>query len=275
MDLDERAVGEDDGEPVGLVDDPFPPSPVTPVPDASDLVRTVRRRADLSQRELAREVGVSPTTIARIESRTLAPSLVTLGKVLAVAGLRLAVVDTENRQVPLMSDPPGDDLRDGAGRRYPSHLDTILDPLEGEWWGDRYGLARPPETFHRDRALRDALRRRSVWEVRVAQLWSAPPPPTLERWIQLTARCEHCHRLPEPIPLPYTAERVVRYLSAAARVASDRLAVHHEQLRRHPRATGSGRRAPFRPAHGTGSGPGRPAVAGPTPGPAAEAEDDR
>jgi hypothetical protein len=33
-----------------------------------------------------------------------------------------------------------------AERRYPAHLDTVLDPAPGEWWGDRYGLARPPET---------------------------------------------------------------------------------------------------------------------------------
>ena len=40
-----------------------------------------------------------------------------------------------------------EDTRDGAERRYPSHLDTILDPEPGEWWADIYGLARPPETF--------------------------------------------------------------------------------------------------------------------------------
>jgi hypothetical protein len=70
-----------------------------------------------------------------------------------------------------------DDTRDGAERRYPSHLDTILDPEPGEWWADIYGLARPPETFHRSREMRDAQRRRSVWEVRVGQNRGVPPPP--------------------------------------------------------------------------------------------------
>jgi len=63
-----------------------------------------------------------------------------------------------------------------AAMRYPSHLDTILDPVAGEWWADDYGLARPPETFYRDRRLRDAMRARSQWEVRVAKLRNSPEP---------------------------------------------------------------------------------------------------
>jgi hypothetical protein len=63
-----------------------------------------------------------------------------------------------------------DDIRNGGGALYPSHLDTILDPRPGEWWGDQYGLARPPETYHRDPKRRDARRARSVYSVRV--IWS-------------------------------------------------------------------------------------------------------
>jgi hypothetical protein len=76
-----------------------------------------------------------------------------------------------------------DETLDGAERRYPAHLDTILDPKYGEWWGDVYGLVRPPETFHRDRARRDAQRRRSQWEVRVAKHRGEPPPPPSEEWL--------------------------------------------------------------------------------------------
>lgn len=203
--------------------DPVPPRPPTAVPDVSGLVRAVRRRADLSQRELAGRAGVSAATIGRIESRTLTPSLATLGAILAVAGIRLVAVDADDRKVVLMEDPPGDQLRDGGGRRYPSHLDTILDPQPDEWWGSRFGCAAPPETFHRNRALRDAMRRRSTWEVRADRYRGAVPPPTLEHWIQLSARCEHCHRLPPPMPLPFTRDRVRRYLTAAARIASVRI----------------------------------------------------
>ena len=104
-----------------------------------------------------------------------------LGRLLAVAGLGLVVVDAAGRLVrPMLDDR--DDLRDGADRRYPTHLDTILDPKPGEWWGDRYGLARPPETFRRSRCRRDAQRAYSQWDVRVSQNRHRPSPPTLSEW---------------------------------------------------------------------------------------------
>jgi transcriptional regulator with XRE-family HTH domain len=139
------------------------------------LVRRARRIADLSQRELAAAAGIAPSTIGRIEAGDRQPSLALLLRVLGVAGLELVVVDAQGRVVQPMAD--WDDTRDGAERRYPSHLDTILDPEPGEWWGDVYGLMRPPETFHRDRARRDMQRARSQWEVRVAKYRGVPPPP--------------------------------------------------------------------------------------------------
>ncbi|MBA2307799.1 MAG: helix-turn-helix transcriptional regulator [Pseudonocardiales bacterium] len=142
--------------------------------DVVGTVRRVRRIADLSQRELAAKASVSHSTVARIEAGTVLPSLAMLDRLLAVAGLELAIVDHEYRLVLPMLDR--DDIRDGAERRYPSHLDTVLDPRPGEWWGDRYGLARPPETFRRSRAKRDAQRRLSVWDVRVAQMRHVPYP---------------------------------------------------------------------------------------------------
>ncbi|MFF3851841.1 helix-turn-helix domain-containing protein [Micromonospora sp. NPDC002575] len=142
---------------------------------AAGIIRAVRRRADASQRELAAYAGVHPSTVGRIEAGALTPSIAMLRRLLAAAGFRLAVVDEFGRVLQPMRDR--DDARDGAERRYPSHLDTILDPEPGEWWADVYGLARPPETFYRNRAYRDAMRRRSRWEVRVAKLRHVPPPP--------------------------------------------------------------------------------------------------
>lgn len=147
------------------------------------LVRTARRRADCSQRELAERAGLAPSTVGRIEAGTLAPSIGTLQKLLAVAGLALVAIDRDGHVVRPMLDHR-DDLRDGADRRYPSHLDTVLDPRYGEWWGDRYGLSRPPETFRRDRRRRDAQRARSVWEVRVARTRHLPPPMTAREWVR-------------------------------------------------------------------------------------------
>ena len=138
------------------------------------MVRRARRIADLSQRELAQRVGVSASTVSRIEAGSLMPSLEMMSRLVAVAELRIVVVDEQGHLVQAMEDLA--DTRDLAGRRFPSHLDLILDPKEGEWWGDIYGLTRPPETFARDRRWRDWQRRRSRWEVRVAQLRHVPPP---------------------------------------------------------------------------------------------------
>lgn len=130
----------------------------------------------MSQREMARAAGTSPATVGKVEAETMAPSVGLLQRVLAVAGLRLVVVDAEGRVVQPMA--VWDGTLDGADRRYPAHLDTILDPEPGEWWADQYGLVRPPETFHRDRAVRDMQRARSQWEVRVAKYRSVLPPPS-------------------------------------------------------------------------------------------------
>lgn len=139
------------------------------------LVRQVRRAADLSQRQLARCLKVAPSTIGKIEAGTLTPSVDLFQRLLAVAGHYLVVVDRRGRMVRPMAD--WDDTRDGAERRYPAHLDTILDPRPGEWWADVYGLCRPPETFYRDRLRRDQQRARSQWEVRVAKYRGVPRPP--------------------------------------------------------------------------------------------------
>ena len=117
--------------------------------------------------------------VGRVESGEVTPSLNLFQRLVGAAGLFLAVVDQDGHVIIPMGD--SEQIRDGADRLYPSHLDTILDPRPGEWWADIYGLARPPETFHRDRAYRDALRRRSVWEVRVKQHRGDPEPPDLQR----------------------------------------------------------------------------------------------
>ncbi|WCN81018.1 helix-turn-helix domain-containing protein [Micromonospora sp. LH3U1] len=139
------------------------------------LVRRARRIKGLGQRQMARFAKVSPSTVGKVEAGDMTPSLAVLERLLAAAGLYLTVVDQEGRVIQPMADR--EDVHDGAFRRYPSHLDTILDPEQGEWWGDIYGLARPPETYHRSSADREARRRRSQWEVRVAQHRNVPPPP--------------------------------------------------------------------------------------------------
>jgi transcriptional regulator with XRE-family HTH domain len=142
---------------------------------APGLVRRARRMADLSQREMARAAGLSRSTVARVESGDLTPSLHVMQRLLATAGLQMVVVDGEGRIVKPMRE--SDETRDDANRRYPSHLDTILDPKEGEWWAEEYGLARPPETFVRDRQRRDQMRAFAQWWARPKRYRGVPPPP--------------------------------------------------------------------------------------------------
>jgi glutamate-1-semialdehyde 2,1-aminomutase len=134
-----------------------------------DYVRQVRARLGLSQRAFAGRVRVGSATVSRIEAGSLNPGLVLFERLLAAAGLFLVVAEGtdqgELRFVPPLSEFAGD-CRDGAERRYPAHLPLIVDPVRGEWWGDVYGLLRPPETFHRNRTHRDVVRSISRWEVR-------------------------------------------------------------------------------------------------------------
>lgn len=138
------------------------------------IIRRVRRKADMSQRELAKYAKISPASIGSFETGATTPSLAVLQRVLNAANYQLVVVDVDGHLVTPLE--VWQDVADGAGRRYPAHLDTILDPVYGEWWADVYGLTAPPETFRRNRRYRDWQRRRSRWEVRVKLLRNEPPP---------------------------------------------------------------------------------------------------
>ncbi|MBB2986923.1 helix-turn-helix domain-containing protein [Terracoccus luteus] len=124
--------------------------------DVARMVMRVRRLADLSQRDLAARVGLSPSTIARIETGHGAVSVGLFGRLLAVAGLRLLVCSADEDPTPERqpahhgagshrpgpgegpgsgsgSDPergervrpvPADGVRDNGGRRFPAHLDV-------------------------------------------------------------------------------------------------------------------------------------------------------
>jgi transcriptional regulator with XRE-family HTH domain len=120
------------------------------------LIRQARRRTGMSQRELAVRARVAPSTVAKVEKGTIVPGLRSLEALLDAAGLFLVVVDPDGRVLQPLEEYPL--AVDNAGRRYPAHLDLIIEPEPGEWWGDRYGLARPPETFIRD--PESVLRRR-------------------------------------------------------------------------------------------------------------------
>lgn len=93
----------------------------------SGLIRRVRRLAKLSQRELAEDLGVSQSAVARWETGRSSPSARLLAKVLHVAGLELVAASSDGARVEPMRAVAA---RDAAGRRYPAHTFVWA---EG-WW---------------------------------------------------------------------------------------------------------------------------------------------
>ncbi len=123
--------------------------------DVAGLLRRIRRVGDLSQRELAQAIGISKSAVAAAETGTGRLDARALARAADLAGLRLALVDVEGRELGAMAEGT---VRDERGRRFPAHLDTRYSD-EG-WWHDahRYSRPRPWYTFTRDRPRRDAGR---------------------------------------------------------------------------------------------------------------------
>jgi transcriptional regulator with XRE-family HTH domain len=123
--------------------------------DYAGTVRRIRRNAIMSQRELARACGVPRSTISKIESRRLIPTLQNLQSILAVGNCHLVVLDESGTP---LSPYNGGELRDRAHRLYPAHLDVREVGPNGEgWWGQLtvqdYVRKQPTHTFYRRRWL--------------------------------------------------------------------------------------------------------------------------
>ncbi|MGN9811060.1 GNAT family N-acetyltransferase [Micromonospora sp. BQ11] len=149
---------------------PEEPGDLGDVSDLGDLgatLRALRRRADLSQRELAERAGVPQATLARIEAgRTADPRYRTVELLVRAAGGQMTIGAPAVDPLPPV---PHDGLRDVAGRRYPAHLDVweVHEPRDwpGAWWAHWYTL--PPElwplrlpaaSYRRNRVYRDERR---------------------------------------------------------------------------------------------------------------------
>ncbi|MEU8179947.1 GNAT family N-acetyltransferase [Micromonospora sp. NPDC049044] len=139
--------------------------------DLGRALRALRRRADLSQRELAERSGVPQPTLARIESgRAVNPRFRTVERLVRAAGGELAVgVPSAALAIVAPTTVPHDDMRDDAGRRYPAHLDVwpVHEPRDwpGAWWAEwyrlppeRYPLPLPPAAYELNRRYRDNRR---------------------------------------------------------------------------------------------------------------------
>jgi transcriptional regulator with XRE-family HTH domain len=57
------------------------------------MLRTARRRAGITQRELARRAGVPQPTVSRIERGVVSPSVDTLDRLLRHTGMELDVLE--------------------------------------------------------------------------------------------------------------------------------------------------------------------------------------
>ena len=162
------------------LDDPDPPPEPRVSGQVGEWVRLARRRADMSQRELARAASLSLRTVQRIESGAMDPRVSTVTRILEVAGHWLAPHPPLRGTVPTgpVADPAAErpeesrGPRDRAGRRYPAHLDVRVVDEFGSWWGDWPMLStrgrsiwdlaprrRPAHTFDRSRWVRDVRRR--------------------------------------------------------------------------------------------------------------------
>ena len=123
--------------------------------DLTSALRRIRRRADLSQRELGAACGVATSVIAHAEAGRRDMPVALLARAAELAGLRLCLLDADGTAVPPMAP---DAVKDSGCRRFPAHLDTRHG--DEDWWGGphRPRLSPPRYTFDRDRTRRDGRR---------------------------------------------------------------------------------------------------------------------
>jgi transcriptional regulator with XRE-family HTH domain len=104
--------------------------------DAAVAVRSVRRVAGFSQRDLAAASGVALRTVQRIESGDTESPGVELVALLAATGqCELVIVDRHGEQL-----QPGEfeSEFDKAERRFPAHCPTRAVESESDWWFGPY-----------------------------------------------------------------------------------------------------------------------------------------
>ena len=127
-----------------------------PQVDLPGLLRRIRRRADVSQRELAAVIGTSKSAIAAAEAGQAGMDVRLLAVASQLASLRLALLDEAGTEVRGMHP---DAVRDRGGRRFPAHLDTMLSERRGSRWEHRPRLQQPTYTFDRRRPEDDVASR--------------------------------------------------------------------------------------------------------------------
>lgn len=142
--------------------------------DIGGLLRAARRRAVLSQRELAERTGLPKSAIARMECDVTGATtrIDRFSAALTACGVRLVVM--AEGDVPLT---PWSGPRDRAGRLLPVHLDIW--PVAGEhWWGcfsvGPHLRPQPEYTFSTFRGRRRRRQGREADEISLLPPWLQP-----------------------------------------------------------------------------------------------------
>lgn len=173
-------------------------APTAATDDINGLIRRVRRLAKWSQRELAQELGVSQSAVAKWETGRTCPSARMLARILGLVKLALAAVKADGDQVRPMKNVAA---RDAADRRYPAHTFVWA---EG-WWA--------PEGAEMTAWFTPILARSADLElpkVRYSRRWGAFRRPTLAdlvdhpTWPELVAEAKEGWQPPrlDRVPLP-------------------------------------------------------------------------
>jgi transcriptional regulator with XRE-family HTH domain len=133
--------------------------------DLGVTLRALRRRGDLSQRQLAERAGVPASTVARIESGEIVnPRIRTVERLARAAGGAVWMGVGPRQPV---GPIPHERQTDAADRHYPAHLDVqVTFPYVGR---DRRILAAgtPVLEYYRDRDKRDVDRDRAAEAARL------------------------------------------------------------------------------------------------------------
>ena len=164
----------------------------------SGLIRRVRRLAKFSQRELAHELGVSQSAVAKWETGRTRPTARMLQRILDVAGLGLAAVKGDGERVKPMAAAAA---RDAGGRRYPAHTFVWA---EG-WWAPEG--AETSAWFNQVRWRSEVL---ELPRVRYSRWWQLGRPPTIAdisehpTWTELVAEAKESWGVPcqNVLPIP-------------------------------------------------------------------------
>ena len=113
------------------------------------MLRSARRHAGLSQREMSRAAGIDPRTLERLESGArVNVTLHVLLRLLDAAQTSLQLVDAAGEPI-IDPDPAASAYRDAAGRRQPAHLKTwVVQGLNfASWKNHDWRVPIPVRTF--------------------------------------------------------------------------------------------------------------------------------